>query len=98
MLSLSLLLLSLPQKSPYLKVLAPKQLVNTMNHLHLAKDGLQCALNRGTWPTSITNSAFLLACNIVFSKHYSFGAEEVGHDHVRTKSGRVALYITLYKM
>ena len=25
-------------------------------------------------------------------------AEEVGHDHVRTKSGRVAPYITLYKM
>ena len=24
--------------------------------------------------------------------------EEVGHDHVRTKSGRVAPYITLYKM
>ena len=26
------------------------------------------------------------------------GTEEVGHDHVRTKSGRVAPYITLYKM
>ena len=25
-------------------------------------------------------------------------AEEVGHDHVRTKNGRVAPYITLYKM
>ena len=29
---------------------------------------------------------------------HSARAEEVGHDHVRTKSGRVAPYITLYKM
>ena len=26
-----------------------------------------------------------------------YRAEEVGHDHVRKKSGRVAPYITLYK-
>ena len=25
-------------------------------------------------------------------------SEEVGHDHLRTKSGRVAQYIALYKM
>ena len=29
---------------------------------------------------------------------YMNHSEEVGHDHVRTKSGRVAPYITLYKM
>ena len=32
-----------------------------MNQSHLAKNGLQCASNRGMWSTSVTNGAFLLA-------------------------------------
>ena len=32
-----------------------------MNQSNLAKNGLQCASNRGIWSTSVTNGAFLLA-------------------------------------
>ena len=54
--------LSLAEKSPYLEIKAPEQLVSTTNQSHLAKKNwLQCVSNRGIWSTSITNSAFLLA-------------------------------------
>ena len=39
----------------------PERLVSTMNQLNLAKNGLQCASNRGIRSTSVINGAFLLA-------------------------------------
>ena len=32
-----------------------------MNQSYLVKNGLQCALNRGIWSTSVTNGAFLFS-------------------------------------
>ena len=63
-------------KQPYLETQLPQRLVNTINESNSAKNELQCVLNRGTWSTSVTNSAFLLAfvttpINSAHSRHYA---------------------------
>ena len=57
-----------------------------MNQLHLAKNGFQCASNRGIWSTSVTNSAFLLAfvttpIDSAHSMHYTCRPCASAHMH-----------------